>query len=109
MSRTGKSVKDETDPLIVAASQFKVEPSVFLRALHIAPDAPPSAEARHSLERLRSALWSLRWVVPDDVLPEWFLKKLPLHTESPLEILEGENGFAEFLRLIESINRGDFA
>ena len=86
MSRIEKRVPDKADPLILAARQFKIEPSVFASALGLSPNAPPSAKARESLERLRDALWKLRWVVPDEVLPSWILEKLPNHTESPIDI-----------------------
>jgi hypothetical protein len=94
------------DGLAVASRLFQVEPAVFLRALHV---APVPAEAKQSLKQLRDALWRLRSIVPDEVLPRWIVTKLPRHLESPLDILNGENGFTEFLRLIDSINHGDFA
>jgi hypothetical protein len=92
-----------------AALLFELDRSVFLLALHVAPDKPLSHEARASLEQLGDALCTLRRIVPDEVLPRWVTRNLPNHYESPLDILKGEDGFREFLRLIESINHGDFA
>jgi hypothetical protein len=51
----------------------------------------------------------LRRVIPEEFFPKWGHMPLPRITESPLDILRGNNGFEEFVNLIEGIVRGDFA
>jgi len=95
--------------LTAAASLFGFEPSAFSDALGLQLREPTSRETQSRLVRLRKALLGFRKVLPDVYCPRWAHDKLPRWSESPLDILQGANGFDEFVHLLEGIARGDFA
>lgn len=97
------------DGLTLASNLFKIERPIFERALSKETLHSSSPEPNEGAERLRNAMLGLRRVIPEEFFPKWGHMPLPRITESPLDILRGNNGFEEFVNLIEGIVRGDFA
>jgi hypothetical protein len=104
-----RAARTRPDGLAIAVALFKIEPSVFLKALHIQANEPISRETGKRIERLRRAILGLRQVIPQEFFTKWAHQQLPRTDQSPLGILEGDNGFDEFVGLIEGIIHGDFS
>jgi hypothetical protein len=100
---------EHPDGVTIAAKLFAIDRAVFMKALHAQPNRPLTGTAAENSERLRRAMLDLRQVVPEDYFSKWAHEHLPRIEESPLDILQGENGFKEFVELIEGIVHGDFA
>jgi hypothetical protein len=116
MSRVGRSTASYVldmvnvpDGLTIAGHLFKIDRSVFERALLIEPGRPLPPEANERAERLRAAMLDLRQVIPEEFFSVWAHRLLPGIAESPLDILVGNDGFEKFVRLTERIIHGDFA
>ena len=99
----------EPDGLTIAAYLFEIERSVFERALSVESGRPLPPEANERAERLRAAMLELREVIPEEFFSKWAHALLRGIAESPLDILVGDDGFEEFVRLIEGITHGDFS
>lgn len=57
----------------------------------------------------RPNAFALRRIIPEEFFAKWAHQHLPRTDISPLDVLQGENGFDEFVSLLESIVAGDFS
>jgi hypothetical protein len=95
--------------LIIVARLFAIDPQDFVEALHALPQQAAASTTPKSVKRLLKASLGLRHVIPEEFIPRWAHERLPHIAESPLDILKGDNGYEEFVRLVEGIIHGDFA